>query len=363
MDYMKIALDLARKAQGTTSPNPPVGAVIVKDGLIVGEGFTLPPGEGHAEAVALRQAGERAKGATLYTTLEPCCIYGRVPPCTQVIIPADIKEVHIATRDPNPRINNKGLKELEEAGIRVLLGEHQEEALQLYEAFAKYILTGIPFVVAKFAMSLDGKTATYKGDSRWITGEEARARVQELRYTCDAIVVGVNTVKVDDPLLTARDPSGRPAQRQPLRVVVDSQATTPTTARLLKEPGTTLIATTRDDCPEVESLTRAGAQMLKMPSYRGKVSLRALLEELGRRDVVSLVVEGGGTLLASFIQQGLVDKVLAFIAPVIIGGKRAPTPVDGRGVALLTHALQLNRIEVERVGQDILVTGYPKDLG
>ena len=357
---MKIALDLARKAQSTTSPNPPVGAVVVKNGQIVGEGFTLPPGEGHAEAIALKKAGRKARGASLYTTLEPCCIYGRVPPCTRAIADAGVDEIHVAIRDPNPLINNRGLRELEKSDIRVFVGDHQFEAAQMYEPFAKHIKTGIPFVTAKFAMSLDGKTATRLGESRWVTGKAARELVHEFRRMCDAVVVGVNTVKIDDPLLTVRDSSGKPIDHQPLRIIVDSLSTTPVSAQMLKQPGTTLIATTVGNSAEAESLKKAGAEILVVPSYNGKVALKPLLKELGSRDIVHLLVEGGGTLLASFIQQKLVDKILAFIAPLIIGGGEAPTPVNGKGVSLLSQSLRLEKIEVERVGDDILVTGYPE---
>lgn len=357
---MALALELASKAQGTTSPNPPVGAVVVKDGRIVGKGYTLPPGQGHAEAVALKEAGEHARGGVLYTSLEPCHIYGRVPPCTKAIITAGIAEVHIAIRDPNPRIDTKGLEELRNAGIKVLTGEHEEEADALYEPFTKFITTGMPFVIAKFAMSLDGKIATRTGDSRWITGEQARAHAHELRRICDAVLVGVNTVKKDDPLLTARDPCGQPLPKQPLRVVVDSKGTVSTSARLFRQPGKSLVAVSQTEPDKIEKLRKLDAEVLVLPSVRGRVALRPLLEELGKRDIVSLLVEGGGTLLASFFSELQVDKVVAFIAPVIVGGRTAPTPVEGTGVNVIGEALRLTRVSVQQVGKDIMVTGYPK---
>ena len=235
---MQQAICLARQAVGTTSPNPAVGAVIVKDGTVIGEGHTLPPGGHHAEIEALEMAGDSARGATLYTTLEPCCHFGRTPPCTRAIIAAGISEVHVAVQDPNRVVSGNGCDELESAGIGVVIGEQAETAKGLYEAFGKHIRTGLPFVTAKFAMSLDGKIATHTGDSKWVTGPEARGYVQEMRRECDAITVGVNTVLADDPQLTARAPDGSPLARQPLRVVLDSQARTPAGARLLKEPAT-----------------------------------------------------------------------------------------------------------------------------
>ena len=359
-DYMKHALALARQAVGTTSPNPAVGAVVVKDGTVLGDGFTLPPGQGHAEIVALERAGEDARAASLYVTLEPCCTYGRTPPCTQAIIAAGVAEVHVATVDPNPKVNGKGLADLKVAGIKVHLGALEHETTELYEAFAKHINTGTPFVTAKFAMSLDGKIATHTGDSMWITGAAARAHVHTMRRACDAIMVGVNTVLRDDPQLTARDAEGRPLPRQPLRVVLDGSARTPTDARLLKEPGCTLIVVTEADENRIASLRAAGAEVVKMPAaVDGTVDLHALLKALGARGVVSLMVEGGGTLLGSFFDRGLVDKVVAFIAPTIIGGGSAPSPVGGAGIASVSLATRLTLAEVERVGDDLLLVGYP----
>ena len=224
---MRRALALARKALGTTSPNPAVGAVVVKDGVRLGEGHTLPPGQGHAEVVALGKAGALADGASLYVTLEPCCIQGRTPPCTRAVLASGVSEVHVAARDPNPLVDGKGIAELKGAGVRVFTGEGGREAADLYRAFAKHVRTGLPHVTAKFAMSLDGKIATSTGESQWITGPRSRRRVHEMRRRCDAILVGVNTVLRDDPRMTARDRSGNSLGRHPLRVVVDSNARTP----------------------------------------------------------------------------------------------------------------------------------------
>ena len=363
MDYMRRALRVARKAIGTSSPNPPVGAVVVKDGQIIGEGFTLPPGMGHAEAVALARAGERAHGAVLYCTLEPCAHYGRVPPCSEAIIRVGIAEVRMAMLDPNPLVNGKGKAELEAAGVTCVVGEREEEARCLNEAYVKHITTGMPFVTAKFAMSLDGKIATRTGHSRWITGERARRHAHALRRSHDVIMVGINTVLADDPALTARDGRDRPYKRQPLRVVVDAKGRTPTTAQMLRQPGHTIIATSRRGAKALASLAEAGVEVLAFPERDGRVDLRMLLKVLGDRGVISVLVEGGGKLLGSLFDLGLVDKVAAFIAPTIIGGREAPSPVAGTGVGSMGEALRLSDAHTRRLGRDILITGYVQSGG
>ena len=363
MDYMERALTLARLALGSTSPNPAVGAVITKDGVIIGEGYTQPPGADHAEIVAMKQAGEESRGATMYVTLEPCCHFGRTPPCTQAIIEGGIAEVHIATLDPNPLVSSRGKASLDDAGIKTELGEREEEARELNEAYIKFITTGLPFVTVKFAMSLDGKIATRTGDSKWISGEESREYVHQLRRVADAIMVGVNTILVDDPQLTARhglEQAGM--QEKPIRVVVDSKAHTPPTAQVFKQPGRTIVAVTLAAPPSnIKVLEKAGAEVLELPSREALVDLEALLVELGKREITSVVVEGGGTLLGSFFQlyeKYLVDKVIAFIAPVIIGGRDAKLAVGGKGAERITDALHLNRVKVERFGDDMMICGY-----
>ena len=361
MTPMERAINLARQALGTTSPNPAVGAVVARDGETIGEGYTLPPGQRHAEIGALQQAGERSRGATLYTTLEPCCTFGCTPPCTQAIIAAGIQRVHLAAIDPNPGVSGRGRAELEAAGIEVVVGEESAEAQQLYEAFAKHITTGLPFVTAKFAMSLDGKIATITGDSKWVTGPDAREVVQQMRRESDAVMVGVNTVLADDPQLTARELEGGPLQRQPLRVVLDSQCRTPPDARLLREPGTTIIATSHE-APAllVARLEAAGAEVYQVPAGRdGRVDLPSLLAKLGHRGVVSLLAEGGGVVLGSLFDGGLVDKVFAFVAPLIIGGEDAASPVAGRGAPLMSETWCVERTHLRQVGPDWLITGYP----
>ncbi|MDD5591395.1 MAG: bifunctional diaminohydroxyphosphoribosylaminopyrimidine deaminase/5-amino-6-(5-phosphoribosylamino)uracil reductase RibD [Dehalococcoidales bacterium] len=360
MDYMAQALSLARLALGQVSPNPAVGAIIVNNDEVIGQGYTQPPGSDHAEIAALKQAGERACGGVMYVTLEPCCHHGRTPPCTRAIIASGIREVHLATLDTNRLVSGRGKKELEEAGIKVYSGEHEAEARRINEAFTKFITGGIPFVTAKFAMSLDGKIATRSGDSRWITGEAARKQAHYLRYTNDAVMVGVNTVLADDPQLTVRcNSKGGTVKKQPLRVIVDSNGRTPPSARVFTEPGQTVLALCKSlKKGDRAALTRSGAQLLELPPRNGQVDLRELLKALGKRDITSVLVEGGGCLLGSLFDSELVDKVIAFIAPLIIGGKEAGTAVAGRGVDKLTDALRLDEISTEQVGEDLMICGY-----
>ena len=359
---MQRALELARGALGTTSPNPTVGAVIVRDGEIVGEGFTQPPPGDHAEIVALKQAGERARGAALYVTLEPCPHFGRTPPCADAIIEAGIAEVHYSMADPDPLVDGRGRRKLEDAGIAVHVGEGEAEARRINEAFIKHRASGLPFVIAKFAASLDGRIAAGSGDSRWVSGPQAREWAHQLRTKVDAILVGSSTVVIDDPLLTAR-PGGQEAERQPLRVVVDSRGRTPPMARVLTSSARTLVATV-EGAPSASggwraTLQAAGAEVVAFPAVDGRVDLLALLRELAGRGALSLLVEGGGVILGSFFDRGLVDKVHAVIAPMIIGAEDAPTAVAGQGAYRMADALRLRDITVERLGDDLLVTGYP----
>ena len=358
MTYMDRALSLAQRARGSASPNPAVGSVVVKDGSVVGEGWTQPPGGDHAEIVALRQAGLQATGATLYSTLEPCNHTGRTPPCTEAIREAGVADVHAATIDPNPLVAGKGIARLNELGIATHVGEAERESLESIEAYRKWITTGRPFVVAKFAMSLDGKIATRAGDSRWISGPESRAFVHELRATHDAVMVGVNTVLADDPSLTARNGDGSALGRQPLRVVVDGKGRTPEGAKLLAQPGKTLVALGPDGGSAEAGLRAAGAEVAVLTERAAGVDLAELLGYLGAGEVTSVLVEGGGTLLGSLFDLALVDKVVAFVAPTIVGGAEAPTPVGGRGVAAISEAIKLNEVKIERYGDDVAVIGY-----
>jgi len=346
---------------GYTSPNPAVGAVIVKDGLVVGMGYTQPAGSDHAEVMALRQAGDRAQGATMYVTLEPCSHYGRTPPCTQAIIEAGISEVHVALLDPNPLVSGRAVSRLNEAGIKPYVGVYQQEAYDINEAYIKHITTGLPFVMAKFAMSLDGKIATKTGDSKWITCDEARKYVHTLRHTVDAIMIGVNTVVVDNPHLTARGCGGRGGteRMQPLRLVVDSRGRVPLDAHIFEQPGEVLIVVVEPfDSKKREEFTQAGAEVLELPSREGLVDIEGLLKVLGKREIASILVEGGGKLLGSLFDHHLVDKVLAFVSPIIIGGKEAKSAVGGNGVGNIAQALRLGRVSTRSFGDDILVSGY-----
>ena len=356
---MRRAVTLASQALGSTSPNPAVGAVVVKNGEIVGEGFTQPPGGDHAEVVAIKQAGSFANGATLYVTLEPCNHLGRTPPCTDSIITSGISTVHAAVRDPNPDVAGGGLERLEAGGVRTHFGAEAAAVQRQLEAWVKFVTTGRPFITAKFAMSLDGKIATHTGDSKWITGDKARWHVHKMRASTDAIMVGIGTVLVDDPRLTARDEKGNPMARQPLRVVVDTLGRLPATARLLKEPGETLLAVG----PGIDLLQNGGlgngTDIQQFPVREGHIDLERLIEFLAEeRDITSIMVEGGGTLLGGLFDLGLVDKVVAFVAPTVIGGESAPSPVGGSGVEMMVDALQLERVRWKRLGRDMLITGY-----
>ncbi len=363
MSHMRRALDLAQRALGSVSPNPAVGAVVVRDGKVVGEGFTQPAGQAHAEIVALNQAGNQARGATMYVTLEPCRHTGRTPPCTQAIIQAGIKEVRYSITDPNPEVDGKGSLEMEHRNINVVTGEEKEASRKLNEAYLKFTTTGIPFVTTKFAASLDGKIATRESDSRWITGESARREAHRLRAVSDAVLVGIGTVLTDDPLLTARDGDDQPLQRQPLRIVVDSRGRTPATARLLQAPGPVLVVGANSVKKGKHALAGTGAETIQLPSGDGTVDLKALVAYLGERDMTSLLVEGGGTLLGAFFDMGLVDKVVTFIAPVIIGGKEAVPAVGGMGSSTLAEAMRLRDVEVQQFDDDLMVTGYPERPG
>jgi diaminohydroxyphosphoribosylaminopyrimidine deaminase/5-amino-6-(5-phosphoribosylamino)uracil reductase len=360
MDYMEVALSLAKLAQGQVSPNPAVGAVIVKDDVILSMGYTQPPGGDHAEIVALKQAGSEARGATMYVTLEPHCHQGRTPPCTKAIIQAGISEVHFAVIDPNPKVAGKGQAELQQAGLKMFVGEHAVEALELNEAFNKYITTGLPFVTVKFACSLDGKIATRSGDSKWITGEAARKQVQHIRYISDAVMTGANTVIADDPRLTVRlAVKGGITHKQPLRIVIDGLGRTPPAARLFGEPGKTLMVIGESVSNSTKkALREMGAEILEMPAPNGLFDLHQLMQVLGQKEITHILVETGGILLGSLFDTGLVDKVVAFLAPIIIGGEEARPAVAGRGIDKLTDCSRLKDVKVERVGADIMVSGY-----
>ncbi len=359
IDYMALALEQANLALGKASPNPAVGAIIVKDGVIVGMGYTQPPGSDHAEIMALKQAGEQAKGATLYVTLEPCCHQGRTGPCTEAIIVAGIIEVHMALLDQNPLVCGGGMKRLEQAGIKVIIGEYENEARKLNEGFFKYITTGVPFVIAKYAMSLDGKIATRSGDSRWISNEECRQYVHKMRRIVDAVMIGINTVIIDDPHLTARD-GDKPMGKQPVRIIVDSKGRVPSEARVFNQPGRTIIAVADSlNGTRVKQLQKSGVDVIRVSTQNGLIVLSDLLIELGKRQITTVLVEGGSALLGSLVDRRLIDKVMVFIAPLIIGGAEAKSAVGGAGVEAVASAMRLKDVTIDMFGDNILVSGYP----
>ena len=362
---MARAFELARAVRGTTSPNPAVGAVIAHGSQIVGEGATQPPGGPHAEVMALRQAGELAAGATMYVTLEPCGHVGRTPPCTAAIVEAGIARVVVSVEDPDPRVSGRGLEALRHAGIDVEIGDGAALGAAHYESYAHHRRSGRPFVTAKFAASLDGRIASTSGDSRWISGAQTLRWAHQNRPLFDAILVGVETIIVDDPQLTARPDDWHGPVPQPLRVVLDSRGRTPLDSRVLQGADTsrTLIATTDAATDDWKSeIANDGVDVAVLPSddeHGGRVSLAALLDLLGQeRGVVSLLVEGGGEVLGSFFDQRLVNKVTAVVAPIIIGGD-AQTAVRGLGAERMKDVLHLSRLTTERLGPDLLITGYP----
>ena len=353
------ALQQARRGLGRTSPNPPVGSVIAApDGQIIAAGHHACCGQPHAEAIALAQAGEKARGATLYCTLEPCCHYGRTPPCAEAIVAAGVARVVYAVTDPDPRCAGGGEGVLRRGAVEVTSGVLESEVLELYEPYFKHKRTGQPFVTLKMALTLDGKAATRTGDSRWITGEPARELVHRWRDESDAVLVGVGTVIADAPQLTAR--IEKADDREPLRVIADSQARTPVTAQVVTGPGNCLIAV-GPEAPAArrQALEAVGATVVEVGlDNNGELNLPALLAELGRRDIMSVLCEGGPTLAAALVQQGLVDKYRLFYAPKLIGAD-AQTGIGPLGLEKMSEALNLNIRDVERVGDDILVTAYP----
>ena len=357
--YMRRALELAARARGRTSPNPMVGAVLVKNGTVVGEGFHSFAGSDHAELEALREAEAAAAGATLYVTLEPCCHFGRTPPCVDRIIQARVGRVVVPCEDPNPAVSGKGFAALRAAGLIVDVGVLAEEATRLNEAFFTFVRTGRPFVILKAAASLDGKIATRTGDSRWITGESARQHVHHLRNEVDAVLVGIGTILRDDPMLTTR--LGTPDQRDPTRVIVDNLARLPLRAQVINRASTapTVLAVS-EMAPRarLEALEREGVQVLAVPGSPRRVSLARLMEALGKMGFLSVMVEGGAEINASALQEGVVDKLLLFLAPILIGGKSTPTAVGGDGIETLRQATRLRHVRLDRFGEDILIEGY-----
>jgi diaminohydroxyphosphoribosylaminopyrimidine deaminase/5-amino-6-(5-phosphoribosylamino)uracil reductase len=354
--WMSRALELAEQGRGHVEPNPLVGAVLVRAGQIVGEGWHQKYGGAHAEINALAQAGEAARGATLYVTLEPCCHHGKTPPCTDALIRAGIASVKAALQDPFPQVAGQGAAQLRNAGIPIAFGLCEAEARRQNAPYLTLLTLGRPHVHAKWAMSLDGKIATRSGDSKWISNEASRRRVHELRGRMDGILVGVGTALADDPLLTARPPG----PRTPCRVVVDSNARLPATSRLAATARDTpvLLATCCNDEALLAPLRQAGCEILVVPGPDGKVALADLLKELGRRRWTNLLVEGGGHLLGALHDLGTMDEAHVFVAPLLIGGSAAPGPVGGTGVEHLREASRFKHARLYLEETDIVINAY-----
>ncbi|MFQ5796362.1 MAG: bifunctional diaminohydroxyphosphoribosylaminopyrimidine deaminase/5-amino-6-(5-phosphoribosylamino)uracil reductase RibD [Candidatus Bipolaricaulia bacterium] len=356
--YMIRALELARRGEGGVNPNPLVGALIVSAGRIVGEGYHREFGGPHAEVYALEAAGDRTDGADLYVTLEPCAHYGRTPPCVDRIITGGINRVIIAMEDPYPEVSGRGIQRLRDAGIEVEAGILESEARQVNEIYLKYVTTGVPFVLLKMAMTADGKIATRTGDSRWISSKASRRRVHELRNRFSAILVGINTVLADDPELTVRLVPGR----DPVRIVLASNGAIPLEAKLLnlESRAKTIVATTGAISRQKRmALEERGAEVWTLDAGEdGRVDPRALIAKLGEAKIDSLLIEGGSAVAASFIEASLVDKLLLFIAPKIVGGIQALTPVGGTGREWIEAAAQLRDVSVEMVDGDVAYVGY-----
>lgn len=359
---MGLALRLARKGLGTASPNPLVGAVVVRGNRVVGRGFHRRAGEPHAEVLALQEAGEQARGATLYVTLEPCNHFGRTPPCTEAVLKAGIRRAVVGMKDPNPRVVGGGIRRLRRAGIAVEVGGLAQACRDLNAPFCKYVTARMPFVTLKGALTLDGKIATASGDSRWVTSPGSREEVHRLREAADAVMIGIGTALKDDPLLNVRL-SRREPKRQPLRIVVDSRLRIPSTSQLVRTASRypTLIATTGAASPsKIRRLERKGAEVWVLPrTRRGKVRLGVLMKRLGERGVLSILLEGGAELNAAAVREGLVDRFLFFFAPKIAGGAKALGMIGGEGVRRMGEAMPLELVRTRRIGPDLLVEARP----
>lgn len=357
-EYMRRAIHLAKKGCGYTNPNPMVGAVIVKDGKIIGEGYHEKIGGLHAERNALKNCTEDPKGAEIYVTLEPCCHYGKTPPCTQALIEAGIKKVYVGNTDPNPKVAGGGIKILKEHGIEVETGILSEECRQVNDIFFHYIQNDIPYTALKYAMTLDGKIATAAGESKWITGETAREHVHKLRHQYAAIMAGIKTVLADDPMLNARIENGN----DPIRVICDSNLRIPEDSQIVKTAKQikTIIATISNDKEKIKRLEENGCQIIKTTPQNEKVDIKELLKQLRSMEIDSVLVEGGGILNESLIQNGCVHKVYAYIAPKLFGGANAKTPVEGEGIHKISDAVIFDELKATPLGRDILLEGKVK---
>ncbi|MGI5879733.1 MAG: bifunctional diaminohydroxyphosphoribosylaminopyrimidine deaminase/5-amino-6-(5-phosphoribosylamino)uracil reductase RibD [Syntrophomonadaceae bacterium] len=361
LKYMQRALELAIMARGRTRPNPVVGAVVVNAGEIVGEGYHKKAGTPHAEVHALQQAGLKANGATIYVTLEPCNHYGKTPPCTKAIIEAGIKKVVVATLDPNPRVCGQGIKALNEAGIETIIGIMEAEAQKINEAFFTRIIKGRPLVSLKVAMTLDGKIATCSGNSRWITGEESRNYVHELRNIYDVIMVGIGTVLLDDPLLNTRLEGVD--SRDPIRAIVDSNLQIPLASQIVKsakEQPTMIFCSKQADEQKEIKLTNLGLEIIRVNGEGDKLDLQEIVSIIGHKGYNSILLEGGAGLNTAMLEEHLIDKLYWFIAPKIVGGIKAPGPIGGQGVSIMDDAIKLDSMILSKFGQDIMITAYTR---
>lgn len=373
--FMQKALALAAKGKGRTSPNPMVGAVIVKSNKIIAADYHRKAGTSHAEILALKKAGSKARGAALYINLEPCChTEKKTPPCTKLIIKSGVKKVVAAMLDPNPKVSGRGIKELQTAGIKTDVGVMESEAKKLNEAFVKFITKKEPFVILKIAQSIDGKIATSKGESRWITGEEARGYVHKLRNEVDAVLVGIGTVRKDNPSLDCRIKGGR----NPYRVIVDSNLQIPLNAKVLKyNDNKTIIAAIpptppfgkggrggilkggwRDYQKKMDYLKSQGVNILFVKVKNGRIDLKELMKKLGKLDIMSVMIEGGSSINASALSSGVVDKIMFFVAAKIIGGTDAVSSVGGKSPSLLKNAVRIKNLQIKKIGEDFLFEGY-----
>ncbi|ATB32490.1 bifunctional diaminohydroxyphosphoribosylaminopyrimidine deaminase/5-amino-6-(5-phosphoribosylamino)uracil reductase RibD [Melittangium boletus] len=353
--FMRLALEEAAKGLGRTSPNPAVGVVLVKSGRIIARGYHRRAGTAHAEVVALESAGSKARGADLYTTLEPCDHYGRTPPCSQAILDAGVRRVISASSDPNPKVNGKGISRLRRAGVEVLTGVLVEEADRLNRPFFKAMTTGLPYVSLKAAVTLDGKLATATGDSRWVTGEQARAWVHRLRDQVDVILVGANTARRDNPQLTTRLPGGE--GKDPVRVVVDSRLRLPATLTVFtqRSPARTVVATLEDPAGrKAKRFLAAGVDVWQLPEKKDQVDLEALMRRLAKEGLNHVLVEGGAEMYGSFLREELADELLLFVAPKLIGGEGLSWS-GSLGVKQMARALTVSALSYEQVGEDLLL--------
>jgi diaminohydroxyphosphoribosylaminopyrimidine deaminase / 5-amino-6-(5-phosphoribosylamino)uracil reductase len=359
IDFMKLALDLAATAKGKTNPNPLVGAVIVKDGMIVGSGIHRKAGEPHAEVHAFQMSGDHAKGATLYVTLEPCSHYGKTPPCAKLVKESGVRRVVIAMKDPNPLVAGRGIKMIEEAGIEVEVGVLEEEAKRLNERFIHNMIHHSPFVISKIAMTLDGKIAAHNGHSKWVTGEEARKQVHFLRDEVDGILVGIGTVLADDPQLTTRLPH---VGKNPVRIILDSELRTPIAANITdcSEAETWIFSSEQVDKAKVAALEEKGVTVFFAQKDDKGLDLHQVMKQLFEKGITDVLVEGGSELNNSFLRAGLIHKYLIYMAPKILGGRNSLTPYTGNDVDSMEAAIPVRFDSTLHVGEDLLITAYPK---